>query len=68
MTDRVYKKITVVGCSADSIEKAVEMAIAKAGENLHGLAWFEVKEFRGAIANGKPAEWQVTVEVAFKVD
>lgn len=68
MADRVYKKIDVVGCSTESIEKAVELAIAKAGENLHGLAWFEAKEIRGAIANGRPAEWQVTVELAFKID
>ncbi len=68
MPDRVYKKISVVGCSTESIEKAVELAVAKAGENIHGLAWFELKELRGAVANGKPAEWQVTVDVAFKVD
>ncbi len=68
MPDKVYKKITVVGCAGESIEKAVDTALAKTGENLHGLAWFEVKEIRGAIANNRTTEWQVTVDVNFKVD
>ncbi len=68
MNEKVYKRIQLVGCSAASIERAVALALAKASETVHGLAWFEVKEIRGAIANGAPAEWQVTVEVGFKVD
>jgi flavin-binding protein dodecin len=68
MPEKVYKKISVVGCSSDSIEKAIEHAVSKAATNLHGLAWFEMTELRGAIANGKPTEWQVTVDVAFKLD
>ena len=68
MGDKVYKKIRVTGCSTKSIEKAVEIAVAKAGESLHGMAWFEVTEIRGAIGDGKPAEWQVSVDVAFKID
>jgi flavin-binding protein dodecin len=68
MADRVYKKIAVTGCSSESIEKAVELAVSKAGGSVRGMAWFEVKEIRGAIDNGAATEWQVTVEVAFKVD
>ncbi len=68
MADRVYKKIEVTGCSTESIEKAVQLAVGKAGENLHGLSWFEVKEIRGGVGPALAIEWQVTVEVAFKVD
>lgn len=68
MADRVYKKIAVTGCSHESMEKAVELAVAKAGENLRGLSWFEVKEIRGGIAAQGGLEWQVTVEIGFKVD
>ena len=68
MADRVYKKIRVTGCSTESIERAVETALAKSAASVHGMAWFEVTEIRGAIAEGKPAEWQVSVDVAFKVD
>ncbi|MEP0774154.1 MAG: dodecin domain-containing protein [Acidobacteriota bacterium] len=68
MKEKVYKRIQLVGCSAESIERAVALALAKASETVHGMSWFEVKEIRGAIADGAPAEWQVTVEVGFKVD
>jgi hypothetical protein len=68
MSDKVYKKIDVVGCSPVSIEKAVELAVAKASESLHGLSWFELKEVRGAVKDGKPTEWQVTLQLGFKLD
>jgi flavin-binding protein dodecin len=68
MADKVYKKIEVVGCSGESVEKAVANAIVKAGESLHALSWFEVKEIRGAIKDNRPSEWQVTVELGFRLD
>ena len=68
MGDKVYKKIDVVGCSAKSIEEAIESAVVKASESLHGLSWFELKEVRGAIRDGKPSEWQVTLQLGFKLD
>jgi flavin-binding protein dodecin len=68
MSDRVYKKISVTGCSEESYEKAIRLAVSKASESLHGLAWFEVTEQRGGIREGGILEYQATVEVAFKVD
>lgn len=68
MSEKVYKKIRVTGCSTTSIEKAVEIAVAKSADSLRGMAWFEVTEIRGAIADGKLAEWQVSIDVAFKID
>ena len=68
MSDKVYKKIELVGCSAKGIEAAVQLAIGKASESLHGLSWFEVKEIRGAIHEGKASEWQVTLEAGFRLD
>jgi flavin-binding protein dodecin len=68
MSSKVYKKITVTGCSAASYEKAIEAAVAKAADSVHGMAWFEVTELRGAIQDGRPSEWQATLEVAFRVD
>ena len=67
MPDIVYKKITVTGCSTDSYERAIEAAVEKASQSLRGLAWFEVKEFRGGIRDGA-LEYQATIEVAFKID
>ncbi len=68
MADKVYKKLRVVGCSNESMEAAIELAVAKAAQSVHGLDWFEVVESRGAIAEGKVVEWQVTVELGFRVD
>lgn len=68
MNDKVYKKVAVVGCAGESVEKAVALAVEKAAETIHGLAWFEVKEIRGAIKDGKAVEWQVTLDLGFKLD
>jgi len=68
MSEKVYKKVELVGCSEVSVEKAVEAAVAKAAKSLHGLSWFEIKEVRGAIRDGKPSEWQVTLDAGFKLD
>lgn len=68
MSEKVFKKINVTGCSTDSYEKAIRAAVAKAGESLHGMAWFEVTEMRGALSDGAVTEFQATVEVAFRVD
>ncbi|MFV2072530.1 MAG: dodecin [Thermoanaerobaculales bacterium] len=67
MAERVFKKISVTGCSTESYERAIEAAVEKASESLRNLAWFEVKEFRGGISNGA-LEWQATIDVAFKID
>ena len=68
MGDKVYKQITVTGCSGESYEQAIQIAIGKAGESVHGMAWFEVTDMRGAIKDGTVSEWQATVNVGFKVD
>lgn len=65
---KVYKKITVVGCSPESYDAAIKGALAKAGESLHNLAWWEVKELRGGIIPGGVLDYQVTLEVGFKLD
>ncbi len=68
MASKVYKKVRVVGCSDKTFEEAVSTAVEKAGETLHGLSWFEVVEFRGAIKDGKVAEYQATVDLSFKLE
>jgi dodecin len=68
MSDRVYKKIRLVGISRESYEKAIRGAIAEAGKTLHGIAWFEVVEQRGAVLEGGDIEFQATVELGFKIE
>jgi dodecin len=68
MPDHVYKTIEITGSSQNSIEAAVETALARAGESLHSLRWFEVGGIRGEIDQGKIAHWQVTVKIGFTMD
>lgn len=65
MSNHVYKIIEIVGSSPTSIEDAIQSAIARASETLDGLGWFEVKETRGHITDGKVAHYQVTLRIGF---
>jgi flavin-binding protein dodecin len=66
--DHIYKKVELVGTSPESIEKAVENALARAATTLRNLRWFEVVETRGHIQDGKIDHWQVTIKVGFTLD
>ena len=65
MSDNIYKIIEVVGSSPSTIEDAIEKAIARASSTIHDLRWFEVKETRGHIENGRVAHYQVTLRIGF---
>lgn len=64
----VYKKVELVGSSAESIEDAIQIAISKAGESTRNLDWFEVDEIRGWIDDNIVQHFQVTLKVGFRVD
>jgi flavin-binding protein dodecin len=65
MSDHVYKVIEVVGSSPTSIEDAIQGAIARAASSLDQIGWFEVKETRGHVENGRVAHYQVTLRIGF---
>ncbi|TDO08605.1 MULTISPECIES: dodecin [Halomonas] len=68
MSHHTYKHIELTGSSEKSIEDAVQSALTKAAESLHGMRWFEVVDTRGHIDNGQVAHWQVTIKVGFTLD
>lgn len=68
MTDHTYKVVQLVGSSPDGIEGAIQNAITKAAQSLHGLRWFEVVETRGHIEGNKVAHYQVKLQVGFTLD
>ncbi|GAB4423521.1 MAG: dodecin family protein [Anaerolineae bacterium] len=68
MSNRVFKKIELTGTSEESIEAAVNNALAKASETMRNMRWFEVVETRGAIDGGKVSQWQVTIKVGFSLE
>ena len=68
MADPVYKKIQLVGTSTESFSDAASNAITKAAETLRNMSWFEVVEHRGSIAGGQIQQYQVTVNIGFRVE
>ena len=68
MSDHVYKTLELTGSSTTGIEDAVNTAIAKAGETVRNLQWFQVTETRGHIRDNKVAYWQVTLKVGFTLE
>ncbi|NUO73255.1 MAG: dodecin domain-containing protein [Frateuria sp.] len=68
MSKHVYKILELTGSSPSGIEDAVNSAIAKAGETVRNMHWFEVVETRGHIEDGKVAHWQVTMKIGFTLE
>lgn len=63
----VYKKVEVVGSSRNSIDEAINNAVAECSKSIHNMEWFEVQETRGHIENGKVGHYQVVLKVGFRI-
>ena len=68
MSEHVYKVIALVGSVPDTIEAAIDNALARAGQSLHNLRWFEITETRGQIEDGRVAHYQVGLKVGFLLE
>ena len=68
MSEHIYKQVELTGSSKTSIEDAVQSAIAKAGQTLRNIHWFQVVETRGYIENNKIDYWQVTIKLGFRLE
>jgi flavin-binding protein dodecin len=69
MSSDVYSVSEIVGSSTDSIEEAIENAVARARKTLRNLDWFEVTEVRGHLGDdGGVAHYQVTLKLGFKME
>ncbi|MDH3221296.1 MAG: dodecin family protein [Gammaproteobacteria bacterium] len=68
MSDKhTYKKIEIIGSSPNSIEDAINNAIAECSKTLHHLEWFEVVDTRGHIVNNEVAHYQVTLKIGMRI-
>ena len=65
--DHTYKVIELVGSSAEGLQQAIENAVSRASQSLQGLDWFEMKEIRGSIQDGKVAWYQVKLGIGFRI-
>lgn len=63
-----FKMVTLVGTSTSSYEEAIQNALADASASLRNLGWFEVREMRGRIAEGRAAQFQVKIDIGFRVE
>ena len=68
MSDHVYRLSEIVGSSPVSVDDAVRNAIAKAGQTVRNIEWFEVHEIRGQVVDNGVAYFQVTVKIGFRVE
>ena len=68
MSDHVYKTVEITGSSPEGVTQAIDRAVAKAGETLRGLDWFELTSVRGHIEDGRVAHYQVTLKIGFRLD
>ncbi len=67
--DATYKVTEIVGTSPDGADAAIRNGLARAGETLRHLDWFEVTQVRGYLgAGGRPDYFQVTMKVGFRLE
>ena len=66
MPEHIYKVVELVGSSETSIDDAIRVAVARAGETLRHLRWFEVVDTRGHIEDGHIRHFQVTLKVGLR--
>ena len=67
-TGSTYKVVELVGSSSSNVQEAIDGAIARAAQTIRNLDWFEVREIRGTIEDGRANWYQVKVGVGFRVD
>ena len=68
MSDHTYRVTEIVGSSPESLHQAIRNGVARAGQTLRNLEWFEVSEIRGQITDGAVAHFQVGLKVGFRLD
>jgi dodecin len=66
MTSPTYKLIDLVGVSEQGTDDAIKNALARAGETLKAIDWFQVTETRGVVNEGR-ITFQVTLRVGFRL-
>jgi len=68
MVTKTYKMLDLIGTSDKSVEDAINSAVALAAKTVRHIDWFEVKELRGSIADGKVAQFQVKFQIGFRLE
>jgi dodecin len=64
----VYKYISIVGTSSDSIAKAMGDAVDEAAKTVKSLRWAELGRVTLRIEDQKIEEYQAEVKIGFEVE
>lgn len=64
----VEKTIELTGVSANSIEDAVNLAVARASATIQGIKYVKVIDVTGIVEDGSVARWRVKIALSFAVD
>ncbi len=68
-TERSFKMTRLVGESEKGIEDAARVALKTSGNAVRGHEWAQIVDVRMNLGKkAKVERWQVTVEVAFRVE
>ena len=68
MSDHVYRVTEVVGSSSESVQGAIDAAIARVARTVRGVEWFETDQIRGTVADGRTTAYQVVLKVGFRLE
>jgi dodecin len=68
MSDSVYKIIEIVGTSAESWEKAAQVAVERASKSLRDLRVAEVSQLDLQLKEGKVEAYRAKLKVSFKFE
>jgi dodecin len=63
----VEKTIELVGISSNSIEDAVQLALARAGVTISGIHHAHVEDISATVENNVVTRWRVALKASFLV-
>ncbi len=63
----VEKIIDLIGISANSIEDAVKIALARAGVTISGIHRAQIKDISAVVDNNQVTQWRVSIQASFVV-
>jgi dodecin len=68
VSNRTYRLTEIVGTSEEGVDAAIRNGIARAGQTLRHLDWFEVTQIRGQIVDGEVEHVQVGMKIGFRLE
>jgi dodecin len=63
----VEKTIELTGSSTESIEHAVDLAVARAAVTISGVHTAQVTNIAAEVEHNKVSRWKVTVKLTFQI-